>query len=311
MAPEEQLERERQGARLAGPAALVAGVCVLLATFAPAFFGESGSARSYDGLLDLNDTPAVAIGPAVLQAIAFPLAAIALVYLYRAAKARRPETLRITYVLAIAGPLIVAIASLTRAGALVDLASKAADSGIPNDVAGVDGGIAELAGAWAAGEIRVTDLTADSSVFVASEIALFAGRLAYGFALVLVSLNAMRAGLLSRFIGILGIIAGVVTVLFRGAGPIEAFWLIAVGILILDRWPNGRGPAWETGEPDPWPTAMDRQRQLMEERGEVVEDDEQLEPEAEEEYEEEGPEPSEPAAKAHPASKKRKKKRRR
>ena len=61
------------------------------------------------------------------------------------------------------------------------------------------------------------------------------------------------------------IVAGVVTVLFRGSGPIEAFWFIAVGLLLLDRWPNGRGPAWETGEATPWPTPMDRQRQLMEE----------------------------------------------
>jgi hypothetical protein len=116
----------------------------------------------------------------------------------------------------------------------------------------------------------------------------------------------------SRFIGILGIVAGVVTVLFRGAGPIEAFWFIAVGLMILDRWPSGRGPAWETGEATPWPSAMDRQRALMEERGELEEepDEEDEEPvpsQADDDY---GVDPAEPAPKAHPVSRKRKKKRR-
>jgi hypothetical protein len=175
------------------------------------------------------------------------------------------------------------------------------------------GGAANLAGVWSAAERETRDITADSGFFAGTAILDFAANLAYGFALVLIGLNAMRAGLVSRFIGILGIVAGVVTVLFRGAGPIEAFWFIALGMLFLDRWPNGRGPAWETGEPEPWPTPMDRQRELMEERGELPPEEETAEPEpdADEEYEEDGIDPSEPVAKAHPASKKRKKKRRR
>jgi hypothetical protein len=309
MAPEEQLEWERRNAPRAGIAAIGAGVCILLSLFYPVLAGTgSDSARTYDRLIRVHDRPADVIIPSLLLLIAFPLAAYALVYLYRAAKARRPETLRITYVLAIVGPLAVAVASATRGIAIVDIASKAADSGIPNGVSDPSAGVGGLAGVWSAGEQRASDLTTDSTLYVATEILAFVGRLAYGFALVLVGLNAMRAGLLSRFIGILGVIAGVVAVLLRGAGPIEAFWFVAVGVLILDRWPNGRGPAWETGEPTPWPTAMERQRQLLAERGELPE----AEPEAEyDEEEEEVVDPSEPTPKAHPVSRKRKKKRRR
>ena len=36
---------------------------------------------------------------------------------------------------------------------------------------------------------------------------------------------------------------------------VQAFWLGALGALFLGRWPGGRGPAWETGEAEPWPTA--------------------------------------------------------
>jgi hypothetical protein len=38
----------------------------------------------------------------------------------------------------------------------------------------------------------------------------------------------------------------------------QAFWLGAVGALFLGNWPGGRGPAWVTGQPDPWPTAQQR-----------------------------------------------------
>ena len=33
------------------------------------------------------------------------------------------------------------------------------------------------------------------------------------------------------------------------------FWTVALGVLFLDRWPNGRGPAWSVVEAIPWPTA--------------------------------------------------------
>ena len=43
------------------------------------------------------------------------------------------------------------------------------------------------------------------------------------------------------------------------------FWLGALGGLFLGRWPGGRGPAWETGEPDLWPTPERRMGLLQEE----------------------------------------------
>ena len=123
----------------------------------------------------------------------------------------------------------------------------------------------------------------------------FGGTFALAISFVLVSLNAMRAGLLSRFVGIIGVIVGglmVLPLLPGGSSVIQVFWLGAVGALALNRYPGGRGPAWETGEADPWPTAAER-------RG-LVEPPEP-EPQA-------APEP-EPEAK-HPRSKKKKRKRR-
>ena len=31
------------------------------------------------------------------------------------------------------------------------------------------------------------------------------------------------------------------------------FWLVALGVLFLGRWPRGVPPAWSTGRAQPWP----------------------------------------------------------
>jgi hypothetical protein len=86
-----------------------------------------------------------------------------------------------------------------------------------------------------------------------------AGQLAVAFAFVFVSLSAMRVGLLSRFLGILGIIIGALTIvpLFPGgASVIQIFWLGALAAVFVGVIPN-RGPAWESGTAEPWPTAAE------------------------------------------------------
>ena len=76
--------------------------------------------------------------------------------------------------------------------------------------------------------------------------------LAVGFALV--SLNAMRQGLLTRFMGYLGIFAGVLILFQVTQIPVvQGFWLLALGYLISGRWPTGVPPAWRSGRSEPWP----------------------------------------------------------
>ena len=75
--------------------------------------------------------------------------------------------------------------------------------------------------------------------------------------MLLVSLNAMRAGLLTRFLGILGVVAGVVSV-FPQLMPlplVQSFWLVALGLMLLGR--TAVPPAWRTGNAEPWPSAKD------------------------------------------------------
>lgn len=74
---------------------------------------------------------------------------------------------------------------------------------------------------------------------------------------VLVSLNAMRVGLLTRFMGYLGIFAGVLVIAAITPVPIvAAYWLIALAVLFMGRWPTGTPPAWRSGKAEPWPSTQ-------------------------------------------------------
>jgi hypothetical protein len=90
---------------------------------------------------------------------------------------------------------------------------------------------------------------------VAPQIGNYLGIFLLAVAFVLVSLNAMRVGLLTRFLGYLGIIAGVLTILPLVPIPIvEAYWLLALAYLLSGRWPSGVPPAWSSGKAEPWPS---------------------------------------------------------
>lgn len=94
-----------------------------------------------------------------------------------------------------------------------------------------------------------------SGPMVAGTLIQLLGSLSLGFAFVLVCLHAMRAGLLTRFMGTLGMIAGATFVLpLDQQGIIRSFWLGAVGFLIAGRWPT-EVPAWKTGRAVPWPSS--------------------------------------------------------
>ncbi len=138
----------------------------------------------------------------------------------------------------------------------------------------------------------------------------------FGISFVLLALNGMRVGLLTRFMGVLGIIVGVLFVIPLGASlPIvQAFWLIALGALFLGKWPAGLPPAWVTGEAQPWPTQQELREARIARTSDDDDDDEEERPRRAGRRERaeppETPAPELPERRPHPSSKKRKRKRR-
>ncbi len=75
-----------------------------------------------------------------------------------------------------------------------------------------------------------------------------------GIWLSITSLEAGRVGLLTRFLSLFGVGAGLATAIpGLGIGPYLLLgWLGSVGLLAAGYWPGGRPPAWETGTAMSW-----------------------------------------------------------
>ena len=217
----------------------------------------------------------------------------ALAFLFRATRARRPELPQIALVLLAVGAVSVGIGRI--------VSEVASDVGAH----GFGGAGTDMSNSAA------RDAIAPPAALI-GQVILLTGTLALGGGVLLVALNAMRAGLLTRFMGVMGMIVGGALLLTPFAaidqqGIIRTFWLGALGVLLLGRWPRGMPPAWAAGEAVPWPS----QQQLREER-EARTAGEQSAPPAPPAPRAPAPRPDDAAspARTHSASKKKKRKRR-
>ncbi len=187
MAHDAQLDWEARAGKAAAGAALVYGVLSVVGTVYPssALPSNPDDARGPDGPLDSDSN--VFVTTAAIQS-AWPS--------YR--RARAPLSLpggevqargapRLARVFAIAGPIILAIAGVLVALDRIDSAEEFLASGPQT-------------------KDRAEDLLRESAPLTLGFG--LGGALALATAYVAINLNAMRAGILSRFMGILGVIVG-------------------------------------------------------------------------------------------------------
>ncbi|HYI80640.1 MAG TPA: DUF4386 family protein [Thermoleophilaceae bacterium] len=237
MSVKEQLDWESRWAKpVAATAFLSVGFTVAASLYVSSSIDTTPAADNTRELLrTVDEQSSVFTTGAVLSGIGSLLLAVVLWYLFNATKARRPELQKVALVLAIVGPILLAVAAVLVQLNLVDRAGEFLASG-PQ------------------AETRADDLVADRPVLIQS-LGL-SGALALAFATIMIAQNAMRVGLLTKFLGILGIVVGALYVLGMlfplGTDVIRLFWLIAVGLVILGWWPGGRGPTWETGVAEEW-----------------------------------------------------------
>jgi hypothetical protein len=217
-----------------------------------------------DDLLSTNASPGTFIASAAIGAVATLLLILVFLYLFRATIHRTAAVPRWFIYFIFAGPALYAIALIIGAFDQVDVAETFAEQSYSLENADSSDGPnlsecpairGDLGDACAEELVRENREDPNPVALVAG----LAGPIVVAFLFVMLPLRARRAGLLSPFMGILGLLCGILIVLpLLPPVILQAFWLGALGALVLGRWPGGRGPAWETGEPDPWPSPARR-----------------------------------------------------
>jgi hypothetical protein len=269
MTPEEILEQEAAGRQRAGFAALAAALLTILGVILTTV-GQPGSSEFDDKIVTVIDAmgrtaagdpvppgrisafavkvgehPVVPIAGAVLYGIGSLAIFFAIAYLFRATRARRPSMPQFALILAAVGAVGFGIGRA--------VSEVARYIGAHNFVSAAD-----------QSNSAATDALSPTATLV-GQLIWETSALALGFGIAIISLNAMRVGLLTRFMGILGVIVGVAVapiLPIDQQGIIRVFWLAALGMLFLGRLPSGVPKAWTTGEAEPWPS----QQQLREQR---------------------------------------------
>jgi hypothetical protein len=247
-ARDDQLQLERARAPIAAAGAMLAAILPMAGAIIGARTLADQPKNSASKLLYFNQHS----GDLIVYAILLSLGALALiapmVYLYKATKFRRPQIPRAALICVIGGCALLAVVQVGSQILLADHAKTFASTG--------DQTYEEAKRVFALPELKVL-----AGAGLAAQLAL-------GFAFVMISLNAMRAGLLTRFMGFLGIIVGALFVLPLAPGPpvVQSFWLAALAALILGKWPSGVPPAWAAGREIRWPTRQEMIEKAAKER---------------------------------------------
>jgi hypothetical protein len=304
---QEQLQWEARFRRPAALSAFAAGLLILAGTvILQSMLEDRPRVEALaDFLLSADDSPSSLVLSSVVQGLGALCLIPVFYYLFRATIHRVPQIPRWFVYLIFIGPLLYGVSQVFGAVERLDVAEMFADRDYtlddpdPERLAEQCPAIRGELGGDCAQELL------QQNANLAAALPSLIGSVLVAFMYVMVPLRARRAGLLSPFMAILGVIAGVLLVLqLVPLVPVvlQAFWLGAIGALFLGNWPGGRGPAWDSGEPDPWPSAAQR-------RGLVTPQDDGAnggEPPAPAE-----PEPAEPEpVPERPSSRKRKRKRR-
>jgi hypothetical protein len=297
---EDQLTWEARLGRPAALAAFAAGLMLFAGTVVLLSIpeGRNGVEPRPDFLLSIDESPGSFYAATALQAVAALAMIMVFYYLFRAIIARVANIPRWFVYLIVIGPAMYAAGQFVSAVSQVDIAETFANQDYSFPDADPDSNLDQCPeDSGQIGEDCAEELARERANGAAIGLGLI-GSVSIAFLFIMLPLRARRAGLLSPFMSILGVFAGVLFVLplFPGVPVvIQAFWLGAIGALFLGNWPGGRGPAWETGEADPWPSAAEKRGLVS--RG--------AEPEADAEPPAAEPEP-EPQ---RPSSRKRKRKR--
>jgi hypothetical protein len=178
------------------------------------------------------------IAGAVLSALAIGVLVFVLLFLFDAARFRRPRTAPVARILILAGGIGLPV--LTVLGEIVQAIAA------HNFVTGHDFTTHAV-------EHVLTKNTAYEILGYVTPLAAIA--LAAGMVTLMVS--SVRVGLQPRWMGIVGGVGGLVLLVpSQELSLITAFWMVGTGVLLMGRFPGGDPPAWTTGVARPGPSQI-------------------------------------------------------
>ncbi|HLH65773.1 MAG TPA: hypothetical protein VKV27_08720 [Solirubrobacteraceae bacterium] len=243
MSPEEILVFESR-ARVRRAAVAIGAAILIMAAALVQLSGPHATVNEETlSLLTFNRRAPRDLIAAVISGVGTLAVAWTLLELLRSARARSPERVR-PWIrpLVIVGALLDSVIAVVYAAILTEKAHQFATTGAQTyDEA-----------------VRLTG----GSALLVLQLAGFLGAFLIAIAFVLVSLQAMNQGLLTRFLGYLGMFAGALVLFQITQVPVvQAVWLLAVGYLMSGRWPSGLPAAWSTGRAAPWPSSAELRAQ--------------------------------------------------
>lgn len=240
--PEVDTRRELRAGRIAG----TFGFLSVIATFVALPIGASdvnrtgGSSDDRTFLLDVGSSGDGQLAAMLLRCLGLVLVLAVVAFLYRAIKGRNPD--HHGWI-----PIVGAVATLIIVACTVYTFFQVRDIG------------REFVGSGPRTLERAQDLLdagrEESTRRIVNVVQGLAG-LAFGVWVSLTSLEAMRVGLLTRFLGVFGIGAGLASAIGIPVGPaLFIAWVGSVSALAVGYWPGGRPLAWDAGRAVSWDEA--------------------------------------------------------
>jgi hypothetical protein len=237
MSTQQQLQYEARNRFPQAGAAAAAGILIVAA----AIVQLSGVHAKVDELtLDLiteHKRAGTDLIGSIANALGFFALAWTLNYLYGVTRARNPQLQPFVRWLAVAGGVLEGVSAIAYQLVIAHKASEFVAHGAQTYVQ--------------------ADRLTSGGLVTALPLVAQLGSLLLTAGLIWVSLAAMRVGLLTRFMGYLGVFAGVLVLfpIFSEVPVVQGFWLLALAYLLSGRWPTGVPAAWQTGAAEPWPSS--------------------------------------------------------
>jgi hypothetical protein len=229
-------------------AAILGGLLLLVASLLQLVGPHSNVNELTIGLIEEHKRFPLDVIANVVQAVAWAGIAVSLKFLFDAVRARKPGVNPAFGWIVIFGAVVISVSGVASAIVVAIKAHQFVTTGSQT--------------------YQEANHLTSGPLLATLSYANLVGLLAAAVGFVLVAMNGMRVGLLTRFMGYVGIFAGILILFVITPVPVvEAYWLVALGYMISGRWPSGMPPAWMSGQAQPWPSSQATREQRIRQRG--------------------------------------------